>query len=208
MLLEETLPADPVGHADHGERAIGKVRQDKRRDQREVAQQVALGERRLLERGIRGPVDAIEVRQADTVRSYRDRERGLRCFQLRHDFVDRAAGGYVGKRGRLRRPAAFRAAHRLRIDVIAQPQENRRAQMIVVGPILKTHFRDDIRLDPCRRCIELRLLHEWAGTSLQRIQRRLYLLERGLVKAGTYVRSVAQLSLVPVADKNRTQRRA
>ena len=96
VLLEETLPADAVGHADHGERAIGKVRQDEGRHLREVAQQIALGERGLLERRIRGPIDAIEVRQADLVRPHRKRERSLGVFQLRHDFADRA-GGQVGK---------------------------------------------------------------------------------------------------------------
>ena len=48
VLLEEALAADAVGHADHRERPVGEVRQDERRDLREVAQQVALGERRLL----------------------------------------------------------------------------------------------------------------------------------------------------------------
>ena len=61
VLLEEALAADAVGHADHRERTVGEVRQDERRHLREVAQQVALGERRLLERRIGGPVDAVEV---------------------------------------------------------------------------------------------------------------------------------------------------
>ena len=61
VLLEEALAADAVGHADHRERPIGEMRQHVRRHLREVAQQVALGERRLLERRVRRPVDAIEI---------------------------------------------------------------------------------------------------------------------------------------------------
>ena len=48
VLLEEALAVDAVGHADHGQRPVGEVRQHERRDLREVAQQVALGQRRLL----------------------------------------------------------------------------------------------------------------------------------------------------------------
>ena len=69
VLLEEPLAADAVRHADHGERPIGEMRQHVRRDLRAVAQEIALGERRLLQRRIRRPVDAIEIREADRVRS-------------------------------------------------------------------------------------------------------------------------------------------
>ena len=69
VLLEEALAADAVGHADHRQRAVGEMRQHVRRHLREIAQQVALGERRLLQRRIRGPVDAVEVRQLDRVRA-------------------------------------------------------------------------------------------------------------------------------------------
>src|SRR4026208_764224 len=66
MLLEETLSRYPVGHADHGERAIRQMRQDEGRDLGKVAQQVALGKRRLPERWIRGPVDAGEGGEGGT----------------------------------------------------------------------------------------------------------------------------------------------
>ena len=69
VLLKEALAADAVGHADHRERPVGKMRQHVRRDLREVAQQVALGECRLLQRRIGRPVDAIEVGEPDLVRS-------------------------------------------------------------------------------------------------------------------------------------------
>ena len=140
----------------------------KRRNLREVAQQVALGERRLLQRRIRGPVDAIEVRQPDPVRSHRERERGLRVVQLRDDLVDRAARG--DGCGTVRRAAGIGAAHRLRIDVVAQPQEDRRAQAPSSVQLWKLHLGDDFGLDPGRRAIELRLLGERAGASLQRLQ--------------------------------------
>jgi hypothetical protein len=35
VLLEEALAADAFGHADHGERPVGEVRQHVRRDLRE-----------------------------------------------------------------------------------------------------------------------------------------------------------------------------
>ena len=99
------------------------MRQDEGRNLREVAQQVALGERRLLQRRIRGPVHSIEVSQADPVRPHCKRERCFGAFQLCHDIFNRPA--------RARRPArrvlGLVAANRLRIDVVAQPEEHRRA---------------------------------------------------------------------------------
>ena len=70
---KKRCPLDAVGHADHGERPVGEMRQDVGRHLREVAQQVALGERRLLQRRIGGPVDAIEVGEVDPVRADRER---------------------------------------------------------------------------------------------------------------------------------------
>jgi hypothetical protein len=87
MLLEEALPVDARGHADHRERTIGEVRQDARRHLREIAQQVALGERRLLQRRIRGPVDAIQVRDLDLVPLDEKREVLLRRVELLDDVV-------------------------------------------------------------------------------------------------------------------------
>ena len=43
VLLIEALAMDAVGHADHGERPIGEMRQHARRYLREIAQQVPLG---------------------------------------------------------------------------------------------------------------------------------------------------------------------
>ena len=151
VLLEEALPADAVGHADHGERTIGEMRQHERRDLREVAQQVALGERRLLQRRIRGPVDAVEMREADLVRADRERERGLRCFpaapRLRRSGCRRARSPSA----RRCRGCGLGATHGLRIDVVAQAQEHRRAQGTVLGPALEAHLGDDFGLDPGRR---------------------------------------------------------
>ena len=141
VLLEEALAADAVGHADHRERAVGEMRQHVRRDLREVDEQVALGERRLLARRVRGPVHAIEVGELDPVRADRERERGLLAGELRDDVVDRTAGRSARWRGR-------GAAHRLRIDVVAQAQEHRRAQVIVVGPALEAHLGDGFAARP------------------------------------------------------------
>src|SRR5690606_42110527 len=43
MLLEEALAVNPVRHADHGERAVGEMRQHVRRNLREIPEEVALG---------------------------------------------------------------------------------------------------------------------------------------------------------------------
>jgi bifunctional non-homologous end joining protein LigD len=51
VLLEEALAADARRHADHGERPVAQVRDHERSHLREVADEVALRERRLLERG-------------------------------------------------------------------------------------------------------------------------------------------------------------
>ena len=146
VLLEEALAADAVGHADHRQRAVGEVRQHVRRDLREIAQQVALGERRLLQRRVGGPVDAIEVRELDPMRAHRERERRLRA---------RRAARRCRRSGRRIRAAArgagVAAPHGLRIDVVAQAQEHRRAQVAVIGPALEAHFGDGLRLDPGRR---------------------------------------------------------
>ena len=162
VLLEKPLPPDAVGHADHRERAIGEMRQHVGRNLREVAQQVALGERRLLERRIRGPVDAIEVRKADPVRAHRERERGLPVFQLRHDIVDRTARGR--RTGPRAAPGAGSARRTAFGSMSSRSRRNTGARRcIVVGPALEAHFGDDFGLDPGRRTVELRLLGEWAG---------------------------------------------
>ena len=158
VLLEEPLAADAVGHADHRQRPIGEVRQHVRRHLREVAQQVALGERRLVLRRIGRPVDAIEMGERDAVLADRERERVLRGVELRQDVVDRAAG----RAGAACAGADCRTPHRLRIDVVAQAQEHRRAQVAVVGPALEAHFGDELRLDPGRRRVELRRFGERA----------------------------------------------
>jgi len=79
---------DPVGHADHGERTILEVRQDERRHLREIAQQVALGQRRLLERRVGGPVHPVEVREPDLVCANGKRKRRPVGLQLIQDLFD------------------------------------------------------------------------------------------------------------------------
>ena len=95
VLLEEALAADAVGHADHRERPVGQVREDVRRHLGEVAQQVALGDRRLLEAGIRWPVDAIEVGQLEAMGTDGERDRGALVLELPNHVVD----GVVGRVG-------------------------------------------------------------------------------------------------------------
>ncbi len=113
VLLEEALTVDAVGHADHRQRPVGQMRQDVRRDLREVAQQIALGQRRLLQRRIRGPVDAIEMRERDALVADDERDRRFRRFELRDDVGDRVVGF---ARFRARRRFRLRARLRRRRD--------------------------------------------------------------------------------------------
>ena len=124
--------------------------------------------------------------------------------QLRDDVVDRTARRWDGQWGRVARTRV--AAHRIRVDVVAQPQEHRGAQMIVIGRALEAHFGDGPRLDPGRRPVPLRLLGEGPRLALQRVQARLDLRQRALVEARADVRRVAQLPLVPVADEDGAER--
>src|SRR5258708_4387486 len=89
VLLEKALSVYPVGHADHGERAIREMRQHERRYLREVTEQIAFGQRGLLQRGIGRPIDAIEVREADLMRPDDKRQRRLVAFQLVQYFLRR-----------------------------------------------------------------------------------------------------------------------
>ncbi len=99
VLLEEALPGDAVGHADHRQRPVGEMRQHVRRHLREVAQQVALGQRRLLHRRIGWPVDAVEVRQVDLVRADQKRERVGAVVELGEDLGDPVACLLLCRRG-------------------------------------------------------------------------------------------------------------
>ena len=154
VLLVEALAMDAVGHADHGERPVGEMRQHERRHLRDITQQVALGERRLLERGVGGPVHAVEMREPDLVRADGERERGLDVVQLPQDGTDLIV--FVGHA----RLARHLAAHLFRFEVVAKAQEHRRTQEAVVGPVLEFHFRHYLRLDPDRRAVQLRLFGE------------------------------------------------
>ena len=211
VLLEESLAADAVRHADHGERPIGKMRQHVRRDLRAVAQEIALGERRLLQRRIRRPVDAIEMREADPVRSTASVIAVFRACELRDDLVDRIAGGrrrmapgMSAVRGFARRTLLGSTSSRKR-------RNTGRAQVIVVGPAVEAHFGDDLGLDPRRRRIELGNLGERTGASRSSGRSRAFTCaERSLVEARADMRRVAQLAArlrsFPVADEDRAER--
>jgi hypothetical protein len=80
-----------LGHANHRERAVRKVRQDEWRDLREVTQQIALRQRGLLQRRIGRPVHSIQVREADLVWTDGQREARLAVVELLHYFVDLVA---------------------------------------------------------------------------------------------------------------------
>ena len=103
--------------------------------------------------GFGRPVDAIEVREADPVRAHGERERRLRvvssCATM--SSMRTARRSDACDRSRVAGAAGLGRTDRLRIDVVAQPQEHRRAQVIVLGPALEAHLGDGLRLDPGRR---------------------------------------------------------
>ena len=76
------------------------------------------------------------------VRPDRERERRLLRVQLAKDFVD------PGLAGEARASALPRPPHLLHVDVVAQAQEYRSAQVPVVGPALEFHLGDQLRLRP------------------------------------------------------------
>src|SRR5262245_26225657 len=80
--------------------------------------------------------------------------------------------------------------------------------MAVLGPAVELDLGDDLRLHPGGRVRQLGLLGEGALLPLERLQLRLYALERSLVEARADVRREPELPLVPVADENRPERRA
>ena len=160
VLLEEALSADAVGHADHRQRPIGQVRQHERRDLREVAQQVALGQRRLLQRRVGRPVDAVEVGEADAVRADGEVEGVLLAVELRAaDVVSRSSadpacgpvhvaslgarwlGGRVSRRSTPHATvfASMSSRRRRKIGARSEPSSVQ---------LLEVHLGDELRLRP------------------------------------------------------------
>src|SRR3954470_8369100 len=80
--------------------------------------------------------------------------------------------------------------------------------MTVVGPPLEFHLGDERRLDPGSGRVQLRLLREWIGLALERIEERLDALDRALVESRADMRGVAQLAALPIAEQQRPERRA
>src|SRR5215470_8568649 len=87
VLLEEALTVDALGHADHGEWPVGKVRQHEAAHTRKVAQEVALG-RRWAARPRRRPVDAVEVAQAYARTTHLEMDRFGWILELLQHFLD------------------------------------------------------------------------------------------------------------------------
>ncbi len=179
------------------------MRQHVRRDLGEIDEEVALGERGQLARRVGRPVDAIEIGEPDALRADGKRECGFRAGELRHDVGD---GAFGLRRGfRTSRPGT---PHRLRIDVVAQPQEYRRAQVIVVRPALIAHLGHCRGIDPRGRRIELRRIRKGTGGALQGRELARHLCERALIEPRAHVRRIAQRLLVPVTDQQRAERSA
>ncbi len=216
VLLVEALPADAVGHADHRERPVREMRQHERRDAGEVAQQVALGERGLLERRIGRPVDAVEMRQADAVQPRREGKIVARILQLRQHFGDLVCLTLVPGRRRLRdatarvrrRPRGLWPSHVFRFQVVAQAQKHRCAQAAVLGPVLVLDLGHEPRFHPRGGIGQLRLLLEWTGFSRERLQSGADVLECPVVEAGADVGGILELPAAPIAHQQCAQRRA
>jgi len=169
VLLEKTLPADTVRHPDHRQRSVGQCGSIKGETCVKVAQQIALGQRGLLQGCIRRPVrpgpDVVSrIRCGPTISG----KLGPLVVELRQNGLDLGGQARSGGTGPSDSPGPNggpaseaegrrRAPHRPRIDVIPQPREYRLAQAIVLGPAVKFHFGDELGLDPGRRVGQLRL---------------------------------------------------
>src|SRR5947209_15373913 len=100
---------------------------------REVTQQISFRKRWLLERRVGWPIHAVEMRNAELVRTDSEGERVLGVVQLPHD----AAGlGVVFGCACL----TLSAAHVLRVHVVAKAQKHWCAQEAVVSPVLVFHL--------------------------------------------------------------------
>src|SRR5207237_7968378 len=75
------------------------------------------------------------------------------------------------RRGGKRRGGAFGhfAFDGLRRDIFAQPQKNWVPHGAVFGPVLERHLANQVRLDPMRRGVGLRLFLEGTGLLNQRL---------------------------------------
>ena len=172
VLLKETLAMDALGHADHGERAIGQVRQHEARDARQVGDEVALGDRRLPRR-LRGPVDTVEVGELDARRAdgqYQALGRVLQLLEhrrrLRHrrrspaePCAHRCAGG--ARHGRI--GAAGRSRDAACGYILAQAQKHRSAQRTPGRPLAEADLRHQLRFEPGRGTVQRGLFGKRRG---------------------------------------------
>ncbi len=196
VFLEKALAGDAFRHADHRQRAVGEVRQQIRRNLRQVAQQIALGQCRLLERFVGGPVHAVEMGQPDAVRAHRQHERLPRVVELPQHFVHPSVG-----RGCLHGALRFAAPHRFRIDILAQPQEHRRAQVAVRSPFRELHFGHRVGLEPDRGAVQRRRLGERMPLGFKRRKAFDQMGQRRVVEAAADQARIAQLAVFPVAEQ-------
>ena len=67
VLHQHAPPGDALGPAEERQRPVARMFEKGRRHAEQVAQEVPLGDCRLLERGNGGPVDAIQMRDLDLV---------------------------------------------------------------------------------------------------------------------------------------------
>jgi hypothetical protein len=201
MLLEEPLPANPIGHADHRERPVGEVRQHVRRHLREISQQVAFRERRLLQPLVLRPVHPIEIGELHLVRPDREGDRRFGVVELDED-LGRAGMGTA----RFLPPATCRLPPYLsHLDVIPHPHKHRRPQPPILRPAVELHLRHDLRLDPRRRRVEFWHFLERARLALELPERVLHPIHAALVEPGADVRRELELVVIPGAHEDRAQ---
>ena len=205
VLLVEALAADAVGHADHGERAVGEVRQHERRHLREVAQQVALGQRRLLERRVGRPVDAVEMGELERVAADR---RSWHSPCLLSSCCDHLVDLRAASR-RLRLPARFGGApHRLR-SMSSRRRRNTGARS-EPSPVQPWNFTSATTFGSTQvvGALSSGLLGERIGLAAAAARAARAPARATIVEARADVRGVVQLAALPVADQQRAQRRA
>ena len=146
VLLKEALAVDPLGHANHRQRPILQMRQHETRHGGEVTDQIPLGDRRTPRTPVGGPIDALQIRQADARAAHRQVQAIRVVVEL---LQDRAR---LARRWRVPpgfgRPGRRAVAHAARLDVVPQPDEHGGAQQPLGGPLGEADFDNPLGLEP------------------------------------------------------------
>ena len=99
-----------------------------------------------VEARVGGPVDAVQMRELDARRAHGELKARPLVLELLQDLVDLARRARRPRRGRRARSRSGGDRLFIRFDVVAQPHEDRRAQMAGVGPAGELDLGDQLRM--------------------------------------------------------------